>query len=118
MSIKRKRAWFVVSLLVTSFIIAGSNFFSISVSANGAKAPQQCVTVAGDSVAKGGAVYQIPDVGYTSVLTVSLATLMENQFKARNMDIRAFDRSVGAAGISSPQKKPFLRDWNYGQLIR
>src|SRR5258707_3499034 len=108
-----------LSLLVLTLLLMGGEALSaITAYAQNAKQPQKCVTVAGDSVAYGGAVYQIPDLGYTSVLTVSIATLAGAQFKARNMDVRAFDRSVGAVGISSPQKRSYLRDWYYGQLIR
>ncbi|MCC7446574.1 MAG: hypothetical protein IT324_04120 [Anaerolineae bacterium] len=77
-----------------------------------------CVNVTGDSVAHGGAVFEIPGVGYARAPMAPISKFIEDEYrKAGVKDIKAIDRSLSATGISSTNHPSYLKAPEYDQLV-
>src|SRR5262249_1032341 len=78
-----------------------------------------CVDVVGDSIAHGGAIFEIPNVGYARAPMIPLATVIQQEFTKRGVtDIQVIDRSVSATGISTANHPSYFDSDEYGRLLR
>jgi hypothetical protein len=67
-----------------------------------------CISVVGDSVAAGEAVFEIPQTGFATVNTQPFSEVLAEQFQSLGLEVGAIhDRSEGAVGISSPEHPPY-----------
>jgi uncharacterized protein YraI len=77
-----------------------------------------CVAVVGDSVAHGGAVFEMPAVGYVRAPMAPVSRFIEQKFReAGDNEIKALDRSVSATGISSGNHPSYFGSPEYGALL-
>ncbi len=82
-------------------------------------ATRPCVSVVGDSIAKGGAIFEIPGIGYARALMKSVATTIEETFRLRGItNMRAFDRSASATGISAARYPSYINTPEAADLRR
>jgi hypothetical protein len=78
-----------------------------------------CVNVAGDSIAHGGAVFEIPSVGYIRAPLLPVSKSIEQAYRlAGSTDLQIIDRSVSATGISSNNHPSYFSTPEYAQLIK
>lgn len=78
-----------------------------------------CVDVAGDSIAHGGAVFEIPAVGYIRAPLQPVSKSIEQAYRlVGSKDLQIVDRSVSATGISSNNHPSYFSTPEYGQLIK
>jgi hypothetical protein len=78
-----------------------------------------CVDVTGDSVAAGGAVFELPGVGFIRAQMAPMSDVLAAQFKARRItDLRPINRSVGAVGISSAKHPSYFDTPDYAALLK
>lgn len=80
-----------------------------------------CTAVVGDSVANGGAIFEIPDTGYVRTPMAPISSMIAQQYRAlgvQDKDMKVFDRSVGATGISSANHPSYYGTPQYAQLKR
>jgi hypothetical protein len=73
--------------------------------------PESCVAVAGDSVAQGGVVFEVPGQGFPVVQTWPLAELLVEA------DIDARDYSAGAAHLTPYGRRPYIDTAEYHDLL-
>jgi lysophospholipase L1-like esterase len=77
-----------------------------------------CISVVGDSVAAGEAVFEIPQTGFATVRTKPFSTALTEQFRALGLAVGPIhDRSAGAVGISSPKYPPYADSPAYRALM-
>ena len=80
-----------------------------------------CTSVVGDSVANGGAIFEIPDTGYVRAPMAPISSMVAQQYRALGVlekDMKVYDRSVGATGISSANHPSYYNTPQYAQLKR
>jgi|GEM_PF-1634713 hypothetical protein len=78
-----------------------------------------CVNVAGDSIAHGGAIFEIPAVGYIRAPLLPVSKSIEQVYRlAGSTDLQIIDRSVSATGISSHNHPSYFNTPEYAQLIK
>jgi len=80
-----------------------------------------CTAVVGDSVANGGAIFEIPDTGYVRTPMAPISSMIAQQYRAlgvQDKDMKVYDRSVGATGISSANHPSYYNTPQYAQLKR
>lgn len=78
-----------------------------------------CTDVVGDSVAAGGAVFEIPDTGYVRTPFAPVSRYLEARFRALGVsekDMKVNNRTVGATGISSGNHPSYYTTPQYAQL--
>jgi hypothetical protein len=77
-----------------------------------------CVAVVGDSIAHGGAVFELPGVGYVRAPLAPVSRFVEQKFReAGDNEIKALDRSVSATGISSGNHPSYFSSPEYSALL-
>ncbi len=77
-----------------------------------------CVSVTGDSIAHGGAVFEIPGQGYARAPMAPVSKFIEDKYReAGDKDMKAIDRSVSATGVSSNNHPSYLKAPEYDQLL-
>jgi hypothetical protein len=78
-----------------------------------------CVNIAGDSIAHGGAIFEIPTVGYIRAPLLPVSKSIEQAYRlAGSTDLQILDRSVSATGISSNNHPSYFNTPEYAQLIK
>ncbi len=78
-----------------------------------------CTDVIGDSVAAGGAVFEIPDTGYVRTPFAPVSRYIEARFRALGVtekDMKVNNRTVGATGISSANHPSYYSTPQFAQL--
>src|SRR5262249_45560305 len=66
------------------------------------EAAKRCVSVVGDSVAHGDAVFEVPGMGYFEAQLAPVSAFIEQQYRQRgNSTMLVYNRSASAVGISS-----------------
>jgi hypothetical protein len=98
--------------LSTVPVISATDFLAIPTT-------NPCTSVVGDSVANGGAVFEIPETGYARAPMASMAKMIGLRFLAAGVsqkDMTVYDRSVGATGISTPNHPSYYSTPQYEQL--
>lgn len=77
-----------------------------------------CISVVGNSVAAGEAVFEIPQTGFATVRTRPFSEALAEQFQALGLVVgTVYDRSAGAVGISSPKHPPYADTPAYAALL-
>lgn len=78
----------------------------------------RCVSVAGDSVAHGDAVFEIPATGYVTVRMAPVGTFIEAQYRQRGFsNVQVFNRTSPAVGISASNHPSYFGTPEYNQLL-
>lgn len=79
----------------------------------------RCVSVVGDSVANGDAVFEIPGTGYVKAHMGAISAFIAYQFQQRGFpNVEVFNRSSPATGISAPNQPSFFTTPEYAQLLQ
>jgi hypothetical protein len=74
-----------------------------------------CVNVLGDSVAHGGAVFEIPSTGYARAPMAPMSKFIQDSYRVNgDKDMQVHDRSLSASGISSPKHPSYFDSHEYG----
>ncbi len=77
-----------------------------------------CVDVVGDSVAHGGAVFELPSVGYVRAPLAPVSKFIEQKFRELgDKDTQAIDRSSSATGISSSNHPSYFDTPDFNALL-
>lgn len=80
---------------------------------------KRCVSVVGDSVAHGDAVYEIPGVGYLQAQLAPVSAFIEYQYRQRGIgDMKVLNRTSSAVGISSGNHPSYFSTYEYSQLLQ
>ncbi len=80
---------------------------------------KRCVSVAGDSVAHGDAVFEIPGVGYLQAQMAPISAFIDFQYRQRGVtNMQVFNRSSSAAGISSGRHVSYFGTYEYAALLQ
>ncbi len=78
-----------------------------------------CVDVVGDSVAHGGAVFEIPLTGYARAPLAPVSKFIEDTYKQMGVnDLKGIDRSVSATGISAKNYPSYFDTSVYQDLLK
>lgn len=76
-----------------------------------------CVNVVGDSVAHGGAVFEIPSTGYARAPMAPMSKFIEDSYRGNgDKAIQIYDRSLSASGISSSKHPSYFDSHEYGLI--
>jgi hypothetical protein len=78
---------------------------------------EPCVNLVGDSVTHGGAVYEVPGVGYMIVELTPVAVFFERRFQELGMEIQGVDRGVSMTGISSSNHPSYWDSGAYSAIL-
>jgi hypothetical protein len=76
------------------------------------------VSVVGDSVAAGDAVYELPGAGFVTARYAPVGTYLAAQLQQRGSDVRVLNRFAAAVGISSAGHPPYSGTLEYGLLLQ
>jgi hypothetical protein len=80
---------------------------------------RRCVSVVGDSVAHGDAVYEIPGVGYLQAQLAPVSAFIEYQYRQHGVgDMQVLNRTSSAVGISSGNHPSYFGTVEYAQLLQ
>jgi hypothetical protein len=78
----------------------------------------QCVAVAGDSVAFGWAAFEVPATGFAETEMGPVSQHIEDAYRVSGIGtVPVYDKSVRAVGISSSNHDPFAQTDQYRQLL-
>ncbi|MCC7447462.1 MAG: hypothetical protein IT324_08610 [Anaerolineae bacterium] len=87
--------------------------------AGGGSADTRCVAVVGDSVAHGDAVFEIPNTGFLQAQFLPVSGYINGQYSSRGVsNIKVFNRSASAVGISSGKHPSYFSTFEYAQLLQ
>ncbi len=87
--------------------------------AGGTPGDTRCVAVVGDSVAHGDAVFEIPNTGFLQAQFLPVSGYIAGQYSARGVsNIKVFNRSASAVGISSGKHPSYFSTFEYAQLLQ
>jgi hypothetical protein len=79
----------------------------------------RCVSVVGDSVAHGDAVFEIPGTGYLQAQFTPVSNFIALQYQGRGIaDMKVYNRSSSAVGISSPRHPSYFNSLEYALLLK
>jgi hypothetical protein len=79
----------------------------------------RCVSVVGDSVAHGDAVFEIPGTGYLQAQFTPVSNFITQQYQGQGIaDMQAYNRSSSAVGISSPRHPSYFNTLEYALLLK
>lgn len=77
-----------------------------------------CISVVGDSVAAGEAVFEIPGTGFATVRSKPFSEALAEQLGAQGLAVGPIqDRSAGAVALSSPNHEPYADSPAYAALM-
>ncbi|MCC7208681.1 MAG: hypothetical protein IT323_15345 [Anaerolineae bacterium] len=77
-----------------------------------------CISVVGDSVAAGEAVFEIPQTGFATVRSKPFSEALGEQFRALNLPVGPIhDRSAGAVALNSAKHPPYSESPAYDALL-
>lgn len=79
---------------------------------------QRCISVVGDSVAHGDAVFEIPGTGYFNAQLAPVSAFIQQLYTQRGDSMKVYNRSVSAVGISSPRYPSYFGTVEYAQLLK
>ncbi|MEP7287592.1 MAG: hypothetical protein ABI947_17690 [Chloroflexota bacterium] len=80
---------------------------------------KRCVSVVGDSVAHGDAVFEIPGTGYFTAQLAPVSAFIQQQYRQRgDATMTVYNRSASAVGISSPNHPSYFNTVEYAQLLQ
>lgn len=78
-----------------------------------------CVDVVGDSIAHGGAIFEIPNVGYARAPMIPVSAVIQKELGKRGVtETKVIDRSVSATGISTSNHPSYFDDDQFGRLLK
>lgn len=83
-----------------------------------AAAAPRCVSVVGDSVAQGDAVFEVPATGYVTVQMSPIGSYIAAHFRQRGFpSVQVFNRASPAVGISAGNHPSYFNTPEYAQLL-
>ena len=84
-----------------------------------AQVGQTCVSVVGDSVAHGDAVFEVPGMGFFEAQLAPVSAFIQQQYRqAGNGKMVVYNRSASAVGISSGNHPSYFSTAEYAQLLK